>query len=185
MRLRDATLGIAFGELARGIHEESPNWGPRVRDYLRATDIDIPAPWCAAFVNFCAETAAQLLDDVRSPLEFVTREALVMDYVTYGSDRDWIISPFRAKPGDLVAFSFRGSAGWNHMGIVMDAPLYLERGDGTKEYGRVTTIEGNTSPGIGATDEEREREGEGVYRKRRRVVSGKALFLRWDGGRSG
>lgn len=41
---------------------ESPigsNWGPQVKEYLASTGINFPAPWCAAFVQWCLNKIGQ------------------------------------------------------------------------------------------------------------------------------
>jgi len=184
MRLRDAALAVAIGEAANGIREVGgENQGPRVREYLENAGIGIPAAWCAAFIQFDADGGARYLG-VENPLDEVEREALVADYVELGRRNGWVIEPTEARAGDLVAFKFSGADRWNHIGFVEEAVPYVTQA-GTIEYAPFRTIEGNTSPGVGASTEEEEREGEGVFRKRRDVIQGRTIFLRWDEGISG
>lgn len=44
-----------IGESQLGVLEQplGSNWGPKVKEYLSSTGIDYPAPWCAAFVQWC------------------------------------------------------------------------------------------------------------------------------------
>lgn len=50
-----------IGESQLGVLEEpiGSNWGPKVEQYLRSSGIDYPAPWCAAFVNWCLNQIGQ------------------------------------------------------------------------------------------------------------------------------
>lgn len=165
MRLREVALAVAIGELANDVREiGGENRGEKVRTYLANAAINVPAPWCAAFAQWCSDAAARIVG-VPNPLDAVVREALVQDYVTLAEDpfsQLRIVGADHALPGDLIAFRFGGSR-WNHIGFVMDAP----------DHQSVATVEGNTSP-------EGSREGDGVYLKTRKVIAGRTTFIRWD-----
>jgi len=51
----------SVGESQIGVLEQplGSNWGPKVKEYLNSTGINFPAPWCAAFVNWCLNTLGQ------------------------------------------------------------------------------------------------------------------------------
>lgn len=181
MRLCEAALAVAIGEAANRVAEVGgQNDGPRVREYLANAGISVPAAWCAAFVQFVTDLGARYLG-VENPLDAVHREALVADYVELARENEWVAQPHEARAGDLVCFKFSGSSRWNHIGVLEAAVPYVT-GHGQIEYGPFRTVEGNTSPGVGASTDEEEREGEGVYRKRRHVSRGRTLFISWDGG---
>jgi len=51
----------AIGESQLGVMESpiGSNWGPKVKEYLATTGIEYPAPWCAAFVQWCLAQKGQ------------------------------------------------------------------------------------------------------------------------------
>lgn len=184
MRLRNAALAVAIGEAANDVREEGgENRGEKVREYLSNSGIEIAAPWCAAFVQWCADSAAGYLG-VRNPLDDVNREALVLDYAILGDERAWIVEPFEARAGDLVLFEFGDAGRWNHIGFLEERLQYVVQGE-RRVYRSFRTVEGNTSPGVGSTSSEREREGDGVFRKVRKIANRPTLFLSWDESTSG
>lgn len=165
-------LGVALGEAARGVREVGGNnQGPDVLRYLREAGIAVPAAWCAGFVNSCASGGARLLK-LASPLEQVSRQALVADYVTFGKAHGWLVGPDAVRPGDLVCFRFGATpAAYNHIGFVMDPPVRLPGGGWSPFW----TVEGNTGADGG-------RDGDGVYLKIRTFNPERVCFLAWDGG---
>ena len=50
-----------IAESQLGVTEQpiGSNWGPQVKSYLASTGIDFPAPWCAAFVQWCLNKIGQ------------------------------------------------------------------------------------------------------------------------------
>lgn len=161
------TLGLALGDADHHVSEEGGNnRGERVKRYLKAAGITVPAPWCAAWVNERAQLAADMLGTV-SPLEQVKLQALVQSYHNWATE-NWLLVK-DPRPGDLVLFKFGKSGRWDHIGFVV-RPL-----DGNV----FDTVEGNTSPGVGATDLEKQREGDGVFIKQRKLYSYPVEFVRW------
>lgn len=166
MRLSEAALGVAIGEAVNDVREiGGENRGPKVQQYLENAAISVAAPWCAAFVQWVSDGAADFLG-IPNPLNDVRREALVADYWSLAQERHWVVQPKGVRRGDLAVFRWPSG---DHIGVVMDPPF----------QGEFQTVEGNTSPGVGTSDREREREGEGVYRKTRRVVPGQTFFVTW------
>lgn len=162
MSLRHLTTVVALRELAANVREEGTNDGPRVRLYLRNAGIAVPAPWCAAFVQFCSDEAANELL-VTNPLDAVKQQALVQSYHNFSASVEWIIPPAEADVGDLVLYNLGGSR-WDHIGIVVVPP------------GRNQTfvaIEGNTN-------DDGAREGYEVAMRSRKIVAGRTAFARWD-----
>jgi hypothetical protein len=49
----DCVVTVASGEI--GVTETSPNWSPRIAQYLASVGVYAPAYWCAAFVHWCFE----------------------------------------------------------------------------------------------------------------------------------
>jgi hypothetical protein len=140
--LTEKALEIAAGFI--GVRETSRNRGPEVDQFLRDVGLDPTKgsyAWCAAFVYGCYKRAAASLE-VPNPLP---RAAGVL--------RLWDKAPFwvrgEAAPGAI--FIIDHGKGKGHTGLVESvAPLHL------------VTIEGNTND-LGS------REGDGVYRRTRRL----------------
>lgn len=153
---------LAYAQDEIGVKEETTNWGKRVSEYLAEANIHVPAPWCAAFVNWCARQAADL-KGVESPLEKVPLEALVQSYVDHGKKNGWVIPPEEAGPGDLFCLWFVGIKRYGHIGFVQEV---------RPEEGYYLTVEGNT-------DSRGSREGIEVA-ERKRTLGSRVIFLRWD-----
>jgi hypothetical protein len=161
MSIRPIALDAAAGALANvGVVEVGENRGKWVEMYQAAVGIPPGSPWCAAFVRFRFEKSAEKLDKelpegfpdsgwVPSYEAWAKREGLWIPVATARQ------SPTVARPGDLCCFWFAASNRCAHIGIVVEA--------GT-ESGFVS-VEGNTGPDKGSGVE---RDGDGVYRKRRR-----------------
>ena len=163
--LQATAVEVAREEVERGVREESSNWSPRIAEYIRNLDppLDFPIPYCAAFVQFCTDMAAQTLR-LENPLDQVKREAYVADYWAWARDHNLVVPDLElVRPGDLIVFSFGGTRK-DHIGFVE-----------TPGSPAVTTLEANTSPG----DEGSQRDGQGVHRKLRSVYGPGVEFIRW------
>ena len=170
MSLAVLALGVALGDVDNGVHEEGGNnAGPRIRKYLKNVDppINQAAPWCAAALQRWADVAAQSWD-VPNPLDAVRLEAYVQSYHDWAKANNKIVLPSAAQPGDLILYKFGGQR-FDHIGIV------LRR----LKDGMIAAVEGNTSPGVGASTEERERDGDGVYIKVRIATRQPIAVVRW------
>ena len=157
-------LGVALGEADHKVREEGGNnRGARIRTYLDNAGIAIPAPWCAAFVQYCADVAARGLG-TPNPLDEVQLEALVESYVDRleGST----VGREDVRAGDLVAFQFGEADRWNHIGYVAQPPR-----PGAKGF---WTVEGNTG-------DLSQRDGGGVHLKPRELDAYPVRFFAWDG----
>lgn len=160
--IQAVALGCALMEADQEVREVGGNnRGPRVRQYLDGADIHVDAPWCAAFVQYCSDVAADGIG-VTNPLDDVKLEALVQSY--YDMLEGSVVPLDVVEPGDLALFRFGGSARWNHIGFVAEAPK-----DGT-----FMSVEGNTG-------DVSQRDGDGVYLKPRTVTDYPVCFIRWDG----
>lgn len=158
------TLGVALAEADHKVREEGGNnRGERIREYLTNAGIAVPAPWCAAFIQYCSDVAARHLG-VSNPLDAVQHEALVQSYYDALAPQG-LVDPDMVEPGDLAIFQFpNGPDRWNHISIVSQPP---------NEDGIFWSCEGNT----GDVDQ---RDGDGVYVKPREVEPGYPVaFLRW------
>lgn len=162
MNLQLAALGFALAEVDHGVGEVGGNnTGERVREYLSGAGITSAAPWCAAFVDYCADFVTTELR-VANPLSDVQLEAYVQNYAdTLGH---MVVGPQDATEGALVLYSFGGER-WDHIGIVLNPP---------NAEGFFRAVEGNTS-------DESERDGDAVAIKRRTLGSGtrEPMFLQW------
>jgi hypothetical protein len=150
-----AAVKLAGGEV--GVRESGgPNRGPRVDEYLRNVGLDPTRgsySWCASFVYFCFNRAAQNLG-IRNPC---VKTAGVMNHWRLApawarvTAQDLAGSPSAVRPGAI--FVIDHGQGKGHTGLV-------ER----VSPGSLHTIEGNTNT-AGS------REGDGVYRRIRPLAS--------------
>lgn len=166
MNLAQIALGVAVAEV--GVREQGgANRGPQVRKYLADCDPPLPEgnPWCAAFVQYCADHAARTAE-VPNPLDDVKLEAFVQSYFDWASAGGKLVTASQAKPGDLVLFNF-GGARWDHIGFVLQPPIAKDGG-----WKPMRTVEGNTNDGGS-------REGDGVYVRAREVRDHTTIFVRW------
>lgn len=164
--LRAVTL--RFAEDMLGVEEIRDNEGEEVEMFQQAADLRPGDPWCAAFVNWCAEQGARLRNET-SPLEDVPLQGYVQSYYEYGDEQLWIRSPDEpAGLGDIFLMYFDSKGRYAHMGLVRD-PM-----PGESVF---TTVEGNTSADAtsGSADD---REGQGVYSKKRHATD-RIVFLDW------
>lgn len=162
-RLELVALGVALGYADLGAGEEGGNnRGPIIARILGNLDPPLGEgyPWCAAFVQLVFDIAARRLG-VSNPLDRVRLEAYVQDY--YETLRSEVVRPDLVLPGYLVLYSFGGER-FDHIGIVTKPPKV-----GTSMF---TAAEGNTGPGVGATTEEQERDGDGVFVRARQLDGG-------------
>jgi len=162
----------AAGALANvGVTEEGDNRGRWVEEYQRAVGIPPGSPWCAAFVRFRFEKAAEKLD-LDLPAAFPD-SGWVPSYEAWAKRSGFWIPASEAEDGDvqigdLAVFWFPAKARCAHIGIVT-TPL--------SATGRFSCVEGNTGPDRGT---EVERDGDGVYLKRRTkaMLGSKGGFIR-------
>lgn len=157
MSLRRATLEVAAQY--RDVQEIGTNRGPEVEMFQRAAGLHPGAPWCAAFVNYCAQEAARKLGMI-SPLESVPLQGYVPSYVTYGTAHDWLVTFNQVRPGDLFCIWSSKLSRYSHIGFV----------EGTTANSFMT-IEGNSN-------DEGSHEGKEVCCNVR-LLKARTCFLRW------
>lgn len=134
MLLREKALRVAIGEL--GVKENPPgsNWGRMVAQYLAASGIHAPAPWCMAFQCWCYQKAGR-------PLPYPT--ASVGNFLTWAAQHgDVVHRPLR---GDLVCYRWDADNWPDHVGVV--ERVLAVRWKDNVFAGWVKTIEGNTASG--------------------------------------
>lgn len=141
---------VLLHEAARWVgtmEQGGDNSGPDVERFQRALDGKASKePWCAAFIMFCIKEVESKL----STQSKIYKSELVLDVWNKSSPECRQIFP---RPGTLVLWRHENSIS-GHMGII----------ETVHDNGFITTIEGNTGPGMNVV-----REGDGVYRKLRTV----------------
>jgi hypothetical protein len=161
LTLREAALMYAH-DFLHVVEVGGDNLGPAVQFFQRAARIDPGSPWCAAFVNACAEIAAAVINKMHSPLEQVRRQGFVADYYEWAEQNDLLIPFEKIVPGDLFLLWFESKDRHAHIGFVDTVHLNSDR---------YITIEGNT-------DDEASREGIKVAKRDRKPGKGD-VFVRW------
>lgn len=139
-----------------GTKEIGNNDGPQVRKFLAAAGVTVPAPWCAAFVEWCFENAGpegKPLADVWKPQNLAYCPSI------YAWARATGILHSKPREGDVFLYVENGVA--LHTGFVRGVSA-----DGTK----FTTVEGNTN-GAGSFDGD-------VVASKERTVSYVYVFAR-------
>ena len=139
------------------VRENGSNAGKYVSEYLKAVGLGPGHPWCMAFVVLRLIKAAHSLNKI-IPNE-MPRTGSTVVFSEWGKKKSFFIKRAdlelgRALPmeGDIVFYFFPAKGRIAHTGIVVDGGRTFE------------TVEGNTSGGIMDLVD---REGQGVYRKRR------------------
>jgi hypothetical protein len=165
--LLQEALRIAVAEQAANVREEplGSNRGPKVDEYQRRTGLRPGHPWCACFLYWCFDEAAQRLG---RPNPVVKTAGCQDHWNRAGTAGIARISASRAaanpelvQPGMIFIMAFDG--GFGHTGIVESV-----------SGGFMTTIEGNSN-GAGG------REGIGVFRLTRKIRSVNKGFIDYSG----
>jgi hypothetical protein len=112
-----------------GVVEEpkGSNWGPIVKQYLRAVGILVPAPWCMAFVVWCFRQAGA--DPKKIP------PTASCSFLLHWAKEQGKLTD-TPLPGDIFLLLRKGGQTAFHCGIV----------DKVSDW-RIWTIEGNSNPG--------------------------------------
>lgn len=160
-------LEIASQEEKNGVREEpkNSNKGPQVSIYLKSAGVPPGSAWCCAFVYWCFQQAAQAC--ARENPMYKTAGCLNHwnNAAKRGARRifmaDAVADPSLLRPGMVFVMDYGGGAG--HTGFV-------ERVEG----GHIATIEGNTDASL-------TREGGGVYRLKRKLLSVNKGFIDYAG----
>lgn len=160
-------LKMASAEERKGVREvpKNSNRGPEVDAYLKSAGVSPGLAWCCAFVYWCFEKAAQA-GGRENPM-FKTAGCLAHwnNAAKRGASRvpsaDAVADPSLVQPGMIFIMDYGGGLG--HTGFV-------ERVEG----GHIVTVEGNT-------DASMTREGGGVYRLTRKLVSVNKGFIDYSG----
>jgi hypothetical protein len=132
-----------------GIKEQGNNSGYWVKRFLQSCNLKPPAQWCAAFVNFCLDSAGiKTLPMTRSGLarHFATRNKTIK--------ATEVLQKNLSLPSGTIIVWRRGTTLFGHAGLV-------ENWKGKSG----TTIEGNTSSGQSGS----QYNGDGVWRRSRTI----------------
>jgi hypothetical protein len=154
-----AVLAVARDYI--GLQEVGNNRGPAVEFFQKLGQINAGLPWCAAFVNACAEIGCAI-KNVYSPLEQVPWQGYVQSYVDHGRGQGWETTFAFAFPGCLFAIWKPDLDRYGHIGFVDE--VY-------RVHGQFRSVEGNTNSQGG-------REGIEVA-SLLRTVSERIIFLDW------
>lgn len=134
-----------------GVHETGDNSGPVVEMYQAVLGKPHKEPWCVAFVQWCVAEIDKRFG------------AHTLLYATESSQELWQLTPkvaqvLRPEAGCIAVWTkYAGEqpTQYGHCGIVREV----------LDHDWFLSVEGNTSAGPGI-----QREGDGVYAKRRRIA---------------
>jgi hypothetical protein len=121
-------LEIALSEVGTEETPRGSNWGPRVKEYLAAGGITVPAPWCMAFVCWCFRQTSTPSYHIQFPVT-----ASCSFFLNWAKEKNRIVK--KPLPGDIFLLVRPNGAAF-HTGFVT-APGLLRFG----------TVEGNSNPG--------------------------------------
>lgn len=146
---------IELARLSIGVHEETPNWGRWIKQYLAAVGLYTPQPWCAAFVVFKVYQAAEAFG-VKAKLP---RSGSCQTLFTWANKRGLI----RRTPqvGDIFLQWHPELNRYAHTGFVAKVDTSPKR---------FTSVEGNSN-------DDGSREGKEVCSNPRPLTPGKYVFF--------
>lgn len=156
--IASAALDVARDQIGVMEQPAGSNRGPEVDAFLRCVGLNPAAgsfPWCAAFVYWCFEQAAQA-GGRTNPLP---KTAGVLAHWNKAGERGIrrigcvkaTAQPDLVQPGHVFIMDYGGGAG--HTGLVVEV-----------QGGKLVTIEGNTNDGGS-------RDGVGVFRREGRKIN--------------
>lgn len=146
-------LEIALGQALIGVQEEprNSNWGPQVKQYLRAGGILSPAPWCCAFVVWCFRQAG-----IGSKTLPTTASCSFL--LGWARENGKIVKD--PQPGDIFLLLRKGGNSAFHTGLVRNvSKLYFG------------TVEGNSNASGSS-------EGYAVVQRTRSRILNRVAFVR-------
>lgn len=162
-----AVLQVAGSQADAGVREQprDSNRGPEVDAYLIRAGVRPGLAWCCAFTYWCFDEAAQQAGRANPMFKTAGCLAHWQNAPRQGARRvlarDAVADPSAVQPGAIFIMDFGGGLG--HTGFVEHM-----------EGGYIHTIEGNTDASQG-------REGGGVYRLQRKLVSINKGFIDYAG----
>jgi len=151
---------MEYAEMEIGVMESPPysNRGKKVEEYLKSVRLDPGNPWCAAFVYWCFNKAAESIGSV-NPLYRTGSCMEHWEHATAGkiACADAKADPSLIHPGCIFIMDHGSHHG--HTGLVTDVG-----------NGFINTVEGNTNP-------DGSRSGIGVFTLTRKINSINLGFL--------
>jgi hypothetical protein len=132
---------VYLSQIGQTEHPAGSNWGKPVQNYLAAVSYRKPAPWCAAFVRWCLDSAG-IYCIITAAASSCQNKANLVYY--QGKWRQPV------QPGDVFTIYYVALHRIGHTGFVN-----LDLGNNMME-----TVEGNSNAGGS-------REGIGVFRRKR------------------
>jgi hypothetical protein len=160
-------IAVAGAEADREVREvpANSNRGPDVERYLRSTATPPGSSWCAAFVYWCAQQAANDLERTNP----VVRTAGCLDH-------------WRRAPAAGAKRIARSSVGADLSRLAPGMIFTMDHGKGLGHTGFIERIvDGKLSTIEGNTDASRTREGGGVYRLTRTLGEINKGFIDYSG----
>lgn len=153
---------LAWARAQIGVHEHGENRGPEIEAWQRTAGISQGDPYCCAFVYTAAVRAAAALN---GPIPLL-KTGLCLSLYRWARTAGYTIAPRHAQPGDIFIMLFAPRPDGSipgHTGLI----------EAVRDADTVTTIEANTHPDSQGL---KSREGDGVWRRSRRLASFKALI---------
>lgn len=144
---------VYISQIGRMENPLGSNWGHPVEEYLRSVNTNIPAPWCAAFVHWCLDSAG-----IKNTITAYSPSAQNKKNLVYYQSHQLK----EVQPGDVFTIYFVSMKRIGHTGFIgrqISSSI-------------VETIEGNSNDGGS-------REGVGVY-KRKRPLHTLYSISRWQ-----
>lgn len=132
---------VIVSQLGKQEHPKGSNWGSDVQRYLQHVGYKVPAPWCAAFVRFCLDSAG-----IKSTINASSGSAYNKNNIVYKQTKFYK----KALPGDVFVIYYASLRRIGHTGFV-----YRARSSTVCE-----TIEGNSN-------DDGSREGYAVVKRKR------------------
>lgn len=163
--LAAASLENALGEVGQR-EDGTSNWGGHVTQYLKTAGINEPEPWCASFLYWSVQHAADKLG-LPNPLKVVANHGYVQSYVDHAKNAGWLVSAKEAQAGDFGCIWHPSLNRYGH--IVMLTGTNVDEG-------YYTDVEGNSN-------EDGSRDGYEVVHRRSdnpRPINDGVVFLRWS-----
>lgn len=138
--IKPSLEGIIVSQIGKQEQPKGSNWGNDVARYLKHVNYKVPAPWCAAFVRFCLDSAG-----IKSTVNASSGSAYNKNNIVYKQAKFYK----EPLPGDVFVIYYASLGRIGHTGFV-----YRAKGNIAE------TIEGNSN-------DDGSREGYAVVKRKR------------------
>lgn len=151
-QLRHIDIALKY----EGVTEVSKNSSPEIDVFLKYVGLSPGNPYCASFVSYCIGEAKVREPKIKSGLarSFIITKSIPVSKVLTGE--------IKIPAGSIVVWK-QGNTVFGHVGFTTLEWI------GKEGY----TIEANTGSG----DKGNQRDGEGIYQRRRRITPGAAFRI--------